>query len=228
MNQENRRETDQKAVQKIEWDTVQAVGNGDVEKYVREDERYSSINSMQIQTGCKSLCGISLGRLRDPANVITGIRILCSTTLFFCRVFSTVFYVLYIIAGITDMIDGTVARMTHTESCFGAELDTLADTVFAVVCMAKLLPVIGIPKYIWIWTAVIAAIKVINTISGFVLYGRAVTVHSVMNKFTGMALFILPLSVAVIDLKITSAAVCLLACIAAIDEGLRIRRGAVT
>lgn len=139
MNQKNSRETDQKAVQKAEWDTVQAaghgdvqealraVGNGDVEKSVREDERYSSINSMQIQTGCKPLCGISLGRLRDPANVITGIRILCSTALFFCHVFSTVFYVLYITAGITDMIDGTVARMTHTESCFGAELSLKAN-----------------------------------------------------------------------------------------------------
>ncbi len=47
---------------------------------------------------------------------------------------------MYIIAGIADMADGAVARRTGTVSEFGSRLDTAADTVFAAVCLIKLLP----------------------------------------------------------------------------------------
>ena len=48
------------------------------------------------------------------ANIITGIRIVISVFLLFCPVFSQVFYVLYITAGVSDMADGAVARKTGT------------------------------------------------------------------------------------------------------------------
>ena len=44
------------------------------------------------------------------ANIITGFRVLISIALLFCPMFSPVFYVLYLIAGLSDMIDGTIAR----------------------------------------------------------------------------------------------------------------------
>ena len=59
------------------------------------------------------------------ANIITGIRILCSIAILFCPVPSPAFYVLYLVAGFTDMIDGTVARKTNTVSEFGSKLDTV-------------------------------------------------------------------------------------------------------
>ena len=76
------------------------------------------------------------------ANAITGLRILVSVVLLFCPVFSPVFYALYLIAGLTDMIDGTIARKTNTVSEFGARFDSIADFVFAAVCLIKILPVI--------------------------------------------------------------------------------------
>ena len=44
------------------------------------------------------------------ANIITIIRILCSIALLFFPAFSPVFYVLYITAGVSDMVDGWFAR----------------------------------------------------------------------------------------------------------------------
>ena len=79
------------------------------------------------------------------ANLITCIRIVCSIALLFCPVFSPAFYALYIAAGVTDMIDGAVARKTGTVSEFGAKLDTTADFVLVVVCLIKLLPVLHVP-----------------------------------------------------------------------------------
>ena len=67
------------------------------------------------------------------ANVITGLRILVSAVLLFCPVFSPIFYVLYLIAGLSDMADGIVARKTNSVSEFGSRLDGVADFVFAAV-----------------------------------------------------------------------------------------------
>lgn len=61
------------------------------------------------------------------ANVITSLRIIGSMALLLYPALSTSFYALYIATGITDMIDGTVARKTNTVSEFGSKLDTVAD-----------------------------------------------------------------------------------------------------
>lgn len=159
------------------------------------------------------------------ANLITGIRILCSIALLFCPVLSTAFFVLYLVAGLTDMIDGAVARKTGTASEFGARLDTAADFIFVVICLIKLLPTLDIPVWLSIWTAVIALIKVINIISGYVMGKRFVSVHSLMNKITGILLLVLPLTLRLIDLKYSGAIVCTAATFAAIQEGHFIRTG---
>ena len=127
------------------------------------------------------------------ANIITGLRIVISAVLLFCPAFSPVFYVLYLSAGFSDMIDGTVARKTNTADEFGAKLDTAADFVFAAVCMLKLLPKMLMPLWLYIWIAGIAAIKAFNIAAGFIRQKHFPAVHSIMNKLTGGMLFVLPL-----------------------------------
>lgn len=133
------------------------------------------------------------------------------------------FFVLYLVAGFTDMIDGTVARMTNSVSEFGSRLDTAADTVFVVICMIKLLPVLEIPLWLSIWIGVIAVIKVINIISGYIIQKKFAAKHTVLNKVTGAALFILPLTLSMIDLKYSGSFVCAIALFAAVEEGHLIR-----
>lgn len=157
------------------------------------------------------------------ANIITVIRIVCSIALLFFPAFSPAFYTLYIAAGISDMADGAVARKTDTVSEFGSKLDTAADFILVVACSIKLLPVLDIEKWMLIWAGIIAMIKVINIISGFVVQKRFVPVHSVMNKITGGLLFVLPLTVRVIDLRYSAAIVCAVATFAAMQEGHLIR-----
>ena len=159
------------------------------------------------------------------ANIITGIRIVCSIALLFTPVFSPVSYVLYIAAGVSDMIDGTVARKAGTVSEFGSKLDTVADLVLVTVCLIKILPVIHIPMWLIIWIIVIAAIKGINLISGYVMHKEFVAVHTVMNRVTGILLFVLPLTFTIIDLKYSGAIVSAVATFAAIQEGHFIRTG---
>lgn len=123
------------------------------------------------------------------------------------------------------MADGTVARKTGTVSDFGAKLDTAADFIMAVVCLIKLIPVLDIPIWLIIWIAVIALIKVINIISGYVKRKEFVAAHTVMNKVTGIIIFVLPLTLTFIDIKYSGIFICTLATFAAIQEGHLIRTG---
>ena len=92
------------------------------------------------------------------ANTITFFRIAVSIILLLCSVFSPAFNVFYIAAGLSDMLDGFVARKTDTVSKLGARLDTIADFVLVVVCLIKLLPVLSIPAWMYVWIGIIALI----------------------------------------------------------------------
>ena len=161
--------------------------------------------------------------MKHIANIITGFRIVFSIALLFFPPLSSAFYVLYAAAGLTDMIDGTVARKTNSVSDFGAKLDAIADYIFAAVCLIKLMPVLDIPAWLWIWIGVIALIKVINMISSYVTQKKWIAPHTVMNKVTGALCFLLPLTLSFIDLKYGAIFVCAVATFAAIQEGHFIR-----
>lgn len=156
------------------------------------------------------------------ANFITVIRILCSIALLFCAALSPWFYALYLIAGVSDMVDGWVARKTNTVSEFGTKLDTIADIIFVVVCLVKLLPVLHLPVWIYVWVGIIACIKVFNIIYGYAVRKQFLADHSILNKVTGALLFLLPLTFSVIDVKYSAAVVCVVATVAAVKEGMRI------
>ncbi len=117
------------------------------------------------------------------------------------------------------MIDGTVARKTGTVSEFGSKLDTIADIVFVTVCLLKLLPVLDIPAWLYIWIAIIAFIKLVNIVEGCISQKEFVAVHSVINKVAGCLLFIFPMTLTYFDLKYSASVICAVATIAAVYEG---------
>ena len=160
---------------------------------------------------------------KQIANIITSSRILCAICLLFCPAFSIAFYILYVFCGITDMIDGTVARKTNTVSELGSKLDSIADYIFVAVCLIKLLPVIHLSIWLWIWIGIIAIIKVINTISGYIIWKKMVVKHTILNKITGTLLFVLPLTISFVEIKYSGTIVCAIATVAAVQEGHLIR-----
>ena len=160
------------------------------------------------------------------ANIITASRIVFSIALLFFPAFSPAFYALYAAAGFSDMIDGTVARKTGTVSEFGSKLDTAADFVLVVVCLIKLIPAVRLPIWLIIWIVVIAVIKALNLVSGYVMRKRIVILHTSANKATGVLMIVLPLTLPFIDLKYSGAVICAAAAFAAIQEGHLIRTGA--
>ena len=159
------------------------------------------------------------------ANIVTGCRILCSIGMLFFPAFSLGFFILYLICGLTDMVDGTIARKTNTASEFGAKLDSTADFIFVAAALLKILPVLAISCWLWGLILGIALVKIANVISGFVREKRFMVEHTILNKMTGFLLFLLPLTVLFIELKYSAAVVCFVATFAAIQEGYYIWTG---
>lgn len=162
-----------------------------------------------------------LGRMRikkQVANIVTSLRIICSVLILLCPAFSVCFYILYLLCGFTDMVDGAIARKNNAVSEFGARLDTIADIVFITVALVKLLPLVSIPNWLWMWIAVISIIKIGNVVCGFFYSKRLISLHTVLNRITGLLLFLLPLTLSLIDWKLGLMIVSPIATLAAIQE----------
>ena len=153
------------------------------------------------------------------ANILTGFRIFGSILLLFFPAFSLNFYITYILCGFSDMIDGMIARKTNSTSEFGSRLDTTADFVFVVVSLFKLLPAIQIPQWLWIWGGVISVIKISNIMWGYIFKKQFISLHTIMNKVTGLLLFLWPLTISFVELKYIAVTVCSVATLSAIQEG---------
>ena len=159
------------------------------------------------------------------ANLITSCRILLSLLLLFFPALSPGFYGLYLAAGLSDMLDGFVARRTNSASPLGEKLDSISDLLFLAVCLLKLLPVLALPVWLWVWVGLIALLRLVNILSGFVCRKKLVLLHTGANKLTGALLFLLPLSLGFLDISCTAVPLCALASFAAIQEGHFIRTG---
>lgn len=88
------------------------------------------------------------------------------------------------------MLDGYLARKLHAESKAGAVLDSVADICFVACCAIRLISVVQIPTWIWIWAGVIVAIKIANQVSALFVCKRFCFPHTRTNKLTGFLLFL--------------------------------------
>ena len=115
------------------------------------------------------------------------------------------------------MVDGWLARKLHAETKAGAVLDSIADIVFVACCAIRLLPVMEIPTWLWIWAGVIVIIKIINQISSLVINKQFCFPHTLANKLTGFLLFLFVPTIfwTLIPISIVAA----VATFAAIQEG---------
>lgn len=154
-------------------------------------------------------------------NIITGLRIATSISLLFCEVIGWPFWALYALCGISDILDGWLARKLNAETKVGAILDSVSDIVFVACCSIRLLPAIDIPIWLWIWAGVIVFIKIVNQVSALFVLKRFCFPHTPADKLTGLLLFLTAPSLfwSVIPVSIVAA----IATFAAVQEGHYIR-----
>ncbi|MDP4118803.1 MAG: CDP-alcohol phosphatidyltransferase family protein, partial [Bacillota bacterium] len=70
--------------------------------------------------------------------------------------FSIFFWICYLLGGLSDLLDGFVARRLNQQSAAGAKLDSIADMVFGVAIFIVVIKNIHVPVWLWICITLIA------------------------------------------------------------------------
>ena len=156
-------------------------------------------------------------------NILSVSRIVLCLPLLLVDAMTVPFWVLYVIAGMTDMLDGFLARRWGVESEFGARLDSLADFVYVLTVGYKLFPWLKLPVSLWMMIGFIALVKMVNAICLYVVKHRIEYLHTKANKLTGFLLFIGMMTIGQSYFVPVAWVIACFALFAAIQEGHLIR-----
>ena len=154
------------------------------------------------------------------ANFITVLRMVGTGMLLYTAPLTPAFYLFYTLCGITDALDGIIARETKTASALGARLDSIADLMFCGVMLWKLTPLLWakLPVGVWCLTGGILLVRITSYIVAAVKHGTFASLHTVLNKLTGLLVFLLPYFVAGPFLSAFGWASAIVAGIASLEE----------
>ena len=156
-------------------------------------------------------------------NLLSALRIALCLPLLLVDAMTVPFWVLYVIAGLTDMLDGFLARRWGVEGKFGARLDSLADFVFVIAVGYQLFPYLKLPTALWMMIGLIALVKMVNAICSYVVRHRIEYLHTKANKLTGFLLFIGVMTIGQSYFVPVAWMIACIALFAAIQEGHYIR-----
>lgn len=157
-------------------------------------------------------------KIKSLPNFITIIRIIVSPILLFINPLTPLFFVIYIICGLSDILDGYLARKVSATSKFGATLDSIADVAFIATLLAVYIPLIKMPMGLLIWIMVIAIVRLVSLAVGFYKYHVIAFLHTYANKITGFILFCFPPLYLIVDIRIAVSIICVCASISSIEE----------
>jgi len=151
-------------------------------------------------------------------NCISFSRIIFSLILFFIKPLNLTFYTIYIICGLSDILDGFIARKTGTTSSLGEKIDSLADLIMICVLFYVFYPIINPSMKIIIWLVLIGIIRLLSMAVAMRKYKTFAMLHTYGNKITGLILFIFPMLISLIHTTVLVFVICVLASISAIEE----------
>ena len=158
--------------------------------------------------------------MKNLANLISFSRIILSVFLLFTQPLSVYFFMIFILCGISDVLDGYVARTYALNSDFGAVLDSFADVVFFFCFLIPVLSVLNPSYFMILWIICIFFIKFISLAIGFKKFNKFSFIHTILNKITGAFLILLPFILLLSKSNIILVILCMLATFAALEEML--------
>ena len=120
--------------------------------------------------------------------------------------------------GLSDILDGFIARKMNISSKSGAILDSVADLIFIAVMLLIFVPILSFELWLLIWITAIAVIRLSSLIIGFIKYQAFAYLHTYANKITGVVLFCFPVLYHLTDLTITGMVLCSIASLSALEE----------
>lgn len=161
--------------------------------------------------------------MKISPNKLSFIRIIFSLLVFFTKPLSYLFFIIYLICSISDVLDGYVARKYNLVTDFGAKLDSIADMTMFLSLIIVLLPVLNFTLEIYVLILIIVILKIASAIYCYIKFKKLSTIHSYLNKITGLLIILIPVLLIFAPSENLIAIICIIATIAAIEEFLIIR-----
>ena len=134
-------------------------------------------------------------KLKHIPNALSLTRVLLCIPLAILPPFSVLYIVLLVLAGITDSLDGQLARrIKNGTSEFGATLDSIGDVCLVGVIVFAMMPKMQV--WSWLWLAYICVLSLKVTVStgiGLVRFKEVISLHTISFKVLVAVLFCYPL-----------------------------------
>ncbi|MCO5252170.1 MAG: CDP-alcohol phosphatidyltransferase family protein [Candidatus Kapabacteria bacterium] len=150
-------------------------------------------------------------------NSLSVTRIFLVLALIFLKPFSIEFLIVHFLCGITDVLDGYIARKFKVETKLGEKLDSMADIFWVVVLGVVLYPYIDVSNDVILCIAAIAILRLISIIIVLFKYQTLGILHTIGIKITAILLFLVPFF---IQSDLLMFLICVFGSISAIEEFL--------
>ena len=151
-------------------------------------------------------------------NALTVLRMVLAVSLVFLPLLSGWFLIVYLLAGLSDLLDGFLARRLGVSSRFGAMLDSTADFLFCGVLLFLFLPAFHWPLWALLWAAAIALLRLTALAICYVKFRKLAFLHTYANKATGFLLLCFPFLLRFLGLNATAILLCAVATVSAAEE----------
>ena len=151
-------------------------------------------------------------------NALSIVRIPLSLSILLVKPFSALFFILYILCGATDALDGFIARRFKAMSALGARLDSVADFVFFGAALYVFLTAMAIPAFLIMWAILIVAVRFMGLGRAFSKYKEWAALHTYAYKLAGFTFFLFPFLAAFLGVVTAGIMLCGIATLATAEE----------
>jgi len=151
-------------------------------------------------------------------HIITLFRLVFSPALLLFAPFSDLFLLLYALLGLSDVLDGFLARRWDISGKLGARLDSAADFILFGILVYLLLSNYRFPVWALLWVGLIAILRFGALAVCYMRFHKLTFLHTYANKATGFLLVLSPFLLPLLGLKVSVIVVCVAASISALEE----------
>ena len=153
-------------------------------------------------------------------DLFTYLRIVCAIVLLFLTPLGPAFLAVYAVSGVSDALDGYLARKLDQASPWGARLDSVADLLLYNTVLVRLIPAMRevLPRWFWIIVAAALLLRLSAYLLAAVKFHRFASEHTLLNKISSIMIFAVPFLLRTGIFIWYAGALCLVAILAAAQE----------
>lgn len=157
--------------------------------------------------------------IKHIPNALSVLRMALSLCLFLFLGSRVIFFIIFILCGLSDLLDGMIARKTNSQSALGARLDSFGDLLFFLTVLACVVIWAGQEMFLLLpYIAAIVIIRFINLGVAAIRFHKFAIIHTYANKATGLLVFI-SFGVYILTSSIIAfVPVCVIAALSALEE----------